>query len=209
MLGYISSYSHSGKYYSLKRIARYNTYGIWSCQSAFFSHHGTLKKTIECLTSSSTQGYTAFELKSILTVKVEDVLLELVTTNMITRKKMAGMYVYSTTSPHVRKQQELTRVDKLQYANDAMRPTVSMHALTAALILFLSTLNEKQRRLYAGYESLKMGHGGDTRIAELLDVTPKTVARGRQELLGGTVNVETVREPGGGRKDSKKNNDPL
>ncbi len=205
VVGYISSYSHSGKYYSLKRIARYNTYGIWSCQSAFFSQHGTLKNTIECLISSSTQGYTASELTRILNVKVEDVLLELVTTNTITRKKRSGMYVYYTTSPHVRKKQELTRVDRIQSANDAMRPAVSLHELKAALILFLSTLNEKQRRLYAGYESLKIGHGGDTRIAELLDVNPKTVARGRQELLGGTVNVERVREPGGGRKEIKKN----
>ncbi len=37
MLAYISSYSHSGKYYSLKRIARYNKNGIWSYQSALFS----------------------------------------------------------------------------------------------------------------------------------------------------------------------------
>ncbi|MCP4396071.1 MAG: transposase [bacterium] len=57
----------------------------------------TLKNTIECLISSSTQGYTASELTRILNVKVEDVLLELVTTNIITRKKLSGMYVYYTT----------------------------------------------------------------------------------------------------------------
>jgi len=36
MLGYISSYSHRGKYYSLKRIARYNQSGIWTYKSVFF-----------------------------------------------------------------------------------------------------------------------------------------------------------------------------
>jgi hypothetical protein len=79
-----------------------------------------------------------------------------------------------------------------------------MNELKAALIIFFSTLDEKQRRLYAGYESLKIGHGGDKRISELLDLDQKTVAKGRQELLGGKVNVDRIRKSGGGRKQIKK-----
>lgn len=79
-----------------------------------------------------------------------------------------------------------------------------MNELKAALIIFYSTLNEKQRRLYAGFESLKAGRGGDDLIAELLDLNAKTVARGRRELLGEKVNVDTIREKGGGRKRIKK-----
>ncbi len=94
ILGYISSYSHSGKYYSLKRIARYNKDGIWSCKSALFSKNGTLKKTIEFLINTSTQGYTASELNHILKIKVEDALLELVKNKIITRKKISGLYIY-------------------------------------------------------------------------------------------------------------------
>ena len=86
-LGYISSYSHSGKYYSLKRIARYNKHGIWSYKSALFSINGTLKKTIKFLIDSSTQGYTASELNSIVKVKVEDTLLELVKTKSSLERK--------------------------------------------------------------------------------------------------------------------------
>jgi hypothetical protein len=41
---------------------------------------------------------------------------------------------------------------------------------------------------------LKIGHGGDKRISELLDLDQKTVARGRQELLGGKVNVDSIRK---------------
>ena len=36
----------------------------------------------------------------------------------------------------------------------------------AARVLFFATLNERQRRLYAGLESLRWGHGGDRRLAE-------------------------------------------
>jgi hypothetical protein len=204
MLGYISSYSHSGKYYSLKRIARYNKYGIWSYKSALFSKNGTLKKTIKFLIDCSTQGYTASELNSIVKVKVEDALLELITTKIISRKKISGIYIYFTNASKLSKKQELTRIGKIQYPDEEMKPAILMNELKAALIIFFCTLNEKQRRLYAGYESLKIGRGGDKRISELLDLDQKTVARGRQELLGGKVNVDSIRKSGGGRKQIKK-----
>lgn len=204
MLGYISSYSHSGKYYSLKRIARYNKYGIWSYTSALFSKNGTLKKTIEFLIGSSTQGYMASELNNILRVKVEDALLELVKNKIVIRKKLSGIYIYYSRSRKLSKKQELMRIDKIQSPDEEMRPDILMNELKAALIIFFSTMDEKQRRLYAGYESLKIGHGGDKRIAELLDLDQKTVARGRQELLGEKVNIDNIRESGGGRKQIKK-----
>jgi hypothetical protein len=204
MLGYISSYSHSGKYYSLKRIARYNKYGIWSYKSALFSKKGTLKKTIELLIGNSTEGHTASELNSILKVKVEDALLELVKNKIIIRKKISGIYIYFAETSKLSKKQELTRIDKIQYPDEEMRPDILMNELKAALIIFFSTLDEKQRRLYAGYESLKIGHGGDKRIAELLCLDQKTVAKGRQDLLGKKTDVDNIREPGGGRKEIKK-----
>ena len=55
--------------------------------------------------------------------------------------------------------------------------------LRAAIVLFASLLDERQRRLYAGLESLKCGWGGDTRIAGLLGIDSGTVARGRRQLL--------------------------
>ena len=38
----------------------------------------------------------------------------------------------------------------------------------AAIVLFCSLPDEKQRRLYAGLESLKLGYGGDQRLAEFI-----------------------------------------
>jgi len=172
--------------------------------SALFSKNGTLKKTIEFLIGNSTQGYTASELNNILSVKVEDALLELVKNKIVFRKKLSGIYIYYSRSRKLSKKQELMRIDKIQSPDDEMRPDILMNELKAALIIFFSTMDEKQRRLYAGYESLKIGHGGDKRIAELLDLDQKTVARGRQELLGGKVNIDNIRESGGGRKQIKK-----
>src|SRR6266481_1639342 len=60
---------------------------------------------------------------------------------------------------------------------------VSPDELKAAILLFHSLLDEQQRRLFAGLESMKLGHGGDTVLAEFAGLDPHTVARGRQQLL--------------------------
>jgi hypothetical protein len=204
-LDYISSCSHKGKYYSLNRIAEYNEYDVWMYKLVLFSKHETLKKTLEFLINNSSTGYVASELYSILKIKVDDVLLELVKGGTVIRKKMSGKYVYYSKAPNLSRKQELIRKDRLQSLDtEQMSPDVLMNELKAALIIFFSTLNEKQRRFYAGFESLKAGRGGDKLIAELLDLNLKTVTRGRKELLNEKVNVDTIREKGGGRKQIKK-----
>src|ERR1019366_10271473 len=76
--------------------------------------------------------------------------------------------------------------------------------LAAAMVLFYSLLDEQQRRLYAGLESLEWGHGGDQRRARLFGLDPDTIARGRLELLSGQVLQERVRRVGGGRPRVEK-----
>jgi hypothetical protein len=76
--------------------------------------------------------------------------------------------------------------------------------LQAAMVLFYSLLNEQQRRLYTGLESLEWGHGGDQRMARLFGLDADTVARGRVELLRGPVLQERVRRVGGGRPRAEK-----
>ena len=76
--------------------------------------------------------------------------------------------------------------------------------MRAGIILFFSLLDEKQRRLFAGLEAAQLGHGGDLKIADLLDLNPHTVAKGRRELFGGAVDRERVRRAGGGAKRTEK-----
>jgi hypothetical protein len=76
--------------------------------------------------------------------------------------------------------------------------------LKTAMVLFHSLLDEKQRRLHAGLEAFKLGHGGDQHIASLLALDRHTVAKGRRELLGGELSGERIRKPGAGRKPQEK-----
>jgi hypothetical protein len=76
------------------------------------------------------------------------------------------------------------------------------------MVLFYGLLDEQQRRLYAGLESLEWGHGGDQRMARLFGLDAETVARGRRELLSGPVLPERVRRVGGGRPRVEKKRPP-
>ncbi len=50
--------------------------------------------------------------------------------------------------------------------------------------LFLSRLDEQQRRWYVALESQKVGHGGDRLLAQITGMNVETIRRGRRELEG-------------------------
>ncbi len=197
-LSYRSSYSHGGGYYTLDKIAQFDHQGLWSYHTVRFSSHGTLMSTLRHFVDESHRGYFADELRQWLGVSVKESLLRLVGKNQVSREKVAHRYLYCSAEPATRKQQLVSR--KLM---DSAEQELSGEA-KAAIIIFLSLLDEKQRRLYAGVEALKYGLGGDKWIAGLLSMHPQTVARGRRELLAGEVEFDRARKVGGGRKPVEK-----
>jgi hypothetical protein len=71
-------------------------------------------------------------------------------------------------------------------------------------VLFISLLDEQQRRHFAGLEALRLGWGGDRAVAAATGLDPHTIAKGRQALLAHDVLVDRRRRPGGGRKPVEK-----
>ncbi len=73
--------------------------------------------------------------------------------------------------------------------------------------LFLSRLDEQQRRWYIALESKKLGHGGDKQLSLITGMHVETIRRGRRELDAYLKErpVDRVRLPGGGRPGIKKN----
>jgi len=204
---HLTSYSHSGKYYALPESAKFNELGLWSYGSVRFSRHGTLLATAEALVNDAQTGFYAVELDAILQVTVKAALLGLVRKRRISREEVGGRQLYCSAEPRVRRQQVLARrafAVETSFATPGSRARVTADELKAAIVLFVSLLDEKQRRLYAGLESLKTGYGGDQRIAELLGLDVGTVARGRTQLLEHDVEVGRVRKTGGGRKGVEK-----
>lgn len=201
-LEYLSSYSHRGKYYTLRSIARFNALGLWDYRSVWFSRFGNLLDTAEALVRSSEAGYTATELREVLHVKTKHALTQLVRSGRLQREPFESVYVYLSGEDPIADRQRKARKAHLKNSFASVvivNPDLAVEEAKATILLFCSMLNERQRRLYAGLESLKLGHGGDAHIASLLGMDPHTVARGRQELMSGELTHDRLRSPGGGR----------
>lgn len=82
-------------------------------------------------------------------------------------------------------------------------PSSETAILHAQLKRFSGLLNEKQKRLFAALEANRLGHGGQKRVAQILDLSAKTIGRGQQELAESDLSP-SVRRPGGGRKRVEK-----
>ena len=204
---YLSSYSHRGKYYTLKSIARFNAQGLWNYRTVWFSRFGNLLDTAEALVQESETGYTAAELKGILHVKTKHALAQLTCSGRLQREQFNSVYVYLAGESHVANRQRKARKVHLRASFASLivvNPDLAAEEAKATILLFCSMLDERQRRLYAGLESLKLGHGGDAHIASLLGMDPHTVARGRQELISGNSSYDRVRAAGGGRFPQEK-----
>jgi hypothetical protein len=204
-LSYQTSYSHSGKYYTLQEIPKYDKNGLWSYRDVCFSIHNTLLNTLRVIVSQSTRGYSKRELEKLLNKHVQESLFQLYKDKSFRREKIGGLYFYFAAETAIYRQQKTNRQNFLaSFASPIEEDGMLTHELKAGIILFFSMLDEQQKRLYAGLESLKLGHGGDKKISELLLIDPHTVAKGRESLLIRDIKLERIRKQGGGRHAIQK-----
>ncbi len=72
--------------------------------------------------------------------------------------------------------------------------------------VFLSRLNEQQRRWYVALESNKIGHGGDTRLSQITGMDVETIRRGYCEIDDDLQSRpgDRIRVKGGGRSPVEK-----
>jgi hypothetical protein len=84
--------------------------------------------------------------------------------------------------------------------------TLEEHRLLNSL---LARLDEDHRRWFAGFESRRIGHGGDRLVSLITGMHIQTVRRGRQELDAlEEFPLERIRRAGAGRAPLKKKTRP-
>lgn len=74
--------------------------------------------------------------------------------------------------------------------------------------VFLSRLDEQQRRWYVALEAQKLGHGGIEQMAQMSGLDVGTIRRGGRELANNLEDrpMNRKRLVGGGRPRAEKNN---
>jgi len=202
----LTSYTHRGRFYSLAEIAQFDDRGLWSHQAVCFSRHGTLLATVEAFVQGAVSGYYARELADLLHAEVQEPLRHLVRKQRLGRTEIDGQFLYTSVEASQRRQQTLARrnaqaLPGIVHVSDL---AIAPEELKASILLFYATLDEQQRRLYAGLESLRAGQGSDKLIAGFLHLDPHTVSRGRQQLLDRDILAGRARRAGGGRPAQEK-----
>lgn len=116
-LDYISSFSASGKYYTLKSIPSFNALGLWIFNNIGFSSCGNLKTTLIYFIEESDVGVTHSELKAKLKIDLREALhhalLSLVELQKVSRVTLnENIYLYTSADKPREKTQVINR-DKM------------------------------------------------------------------------------------------------
>ena len=108
-VSYLSSYTHTGRYYTLAHIPQFDNHGLWFHQSVGFSQYGTLKSTIVELVDRSSAGLTHLELNHILRIRTHNTLLNLVRERRVSRQRLEKAFLYVGVDPDKAALQEAKR----------------------------------------------------------------------------------------------------
>lgn len=95
----IRSYDHNGRYFSLEKLARFNSMGIWEYNNIHFSRFGTLKNTLVTIINNSSQGMDAWQIKDVLGMDTRSFLFQYKDVSGIKREKVGSHYVYFSSEP--------------------------------------------------------------------------------------------------------------
>jgi hypothetical protein len=131
-MGYLSSYSHAGKYYTLARIPSFDAYGLWAHSGVLFSSHGTLRNTVVYLVNKAPAGHTHAELQEHLRLRVYDTLHDLVAAREIGCVDIEQLYVYVSAD---QKTAEAQTAERRRLNTEPLRPVALPEAAVVIEVL--------------------------------------------------------------------------
>ena len=110
--GYLTSFNHAGRYYTLRRIPDFDDHGLWFWQDVGFSSRGTLRDTVTWLVQQAPGGLTHEELQSRLRLRVHDTLRSLVRARTIARAPTGEVFLYLSADHAMAAVQQARRVSE-------------------------------------------------------------------------------------------------
>jgi len=100
-VGYLSSFTHNGAWYTLRSIPRFGEDGLWFHKDIGFSRAGSLTNTLVDLATRSSAGMTAEQLGTKLRCRCHSVLFHLFRQGRLQRHKIGSSHVYLAIDPRI------------------------------------------------------------------------------------------------------------
>jgi len=124
-IGYTTSFTNAGRYYTLQGIPVYDSWGLWFHRGVGFSKAGTLKAAITEIVDSSKAGMTPKELLHLLKIQapntLHNALRGLVRSENLHRRRLQGRSLYTSAHPDKAQKQVDARVNTLMTGGPSPR----------------------------------------------------------------------------------------
>lgn len=131
---FIRSYDHNGRYFSLTKLAEFDSYGIWEYNDIHFSRFGNLKQTLIAIISNSTMGMDALQIREVLGMEPRSFLSKYSDISQLRRKKIEGRYIYFSAEQRIFEDQLSRREKSLTTVNDSgLETTEAIRLLVTAI----------------------------------------------------------------------------
>ena len=135
-LGYLSSCSHAGRYYTLRDVPEFDADGLWQHGGVLFSQAGTLKEAVALMVAQAEAGQFHRELRLRLRLRVHNTLADLLVSRRVGRERLQGEYLYvsvdaARAATQVARRIELGREAKL--AEERLDPVMVIEVLAEVI----------------------------------------------------------------------------
>lgn len=128
LLGYLTSYTHTARYYTLREIPQFDELGLWRYGNVGFCRAGTLKTALVELVERSEAGRTHREAQDLLRTRVRNELLDHVRAGRLERKMLDDEHWLYLSANTARAAKQWAR-----RLRDKKRATVLFGPMTAAM----------------------------------------------------------------------------
>jgi len=108
--GYYSSFTHNGRWYTLRSIPRFSREGLWFYHDIGFSRAGSLTRTLVALIEASRAGMSAEQLGQKLRCRCHSVLVGLYRRGLVQRQRQGRAHIYLAAEAKTAEAQRRVRV---------------------------------------------------------------------------------------------------
>lgn len=132
--GYLTSLNFNSRYYTLRKTPAFDSRGLWVLNRIVFSVHGTLPRTVRALVEESPSGLTEAALRELLGVNVGPTLRKLHRSEVLSRQKYGGVFVYLAADEQMSRSQRQRRCAKQGVPGCSLLPPELVIAVLVELI---------------------------------------------------------------------------